>query len=219
MFVFNERAVYPEYLTDPNVLVCPSASQNADFLGPQGMWVDAQGHFDPDRLTDASYIYLGFLVQQSSDIHGVAMKFLMPNAQSAAPLNPDFKLGSVNLDQDAPPAAIRRRPANPSAPRAPYGTRRSTTDTARAAAPAAPVPGCAPHSEAPPNSGPHQGDTNRTDSATSGRCVREAGSRTARTPNASARPPLPANPPESAWPPSAHGSSSGFLSGTSTREA
>ena len=106
MFVFNERAVYPEYLTDPNVLVCPSASQNADFLGPQGMWVDAQGHFDPDRLTDASYIYLGFLVQQSSDIHGVVMKFLMPNAQSAAPLNPDFKLGFIDLDQDVPPDSM-----------------------------------------------------------------------------------------------------------------
>jgi len=102
MFVFNERAVYPEYLTDPNVLICPSSPWAADFLSLQGRWVDTQGHFDPDRLTDGCYIYIGFLVQRAPDIHAMVMAFLMPNAQTAVPLNADFKVGTVNLDRDVP---------------------------------------------------------------------------------------------------------------------
>jgi prepilin-type processing-associated H-X9-DG protein len=36
------------------------------------------------------------------DIHASVMTYLMPNAQSGGPLNANFKLGTVNLDQDVP---------------------------------------------------------------------------------------------------------------------
>ena len=102
MFLFAERAVYPEYLTDPNVLICPSSSKGAGLLGVGGSWADANGRLDPDQLTDACYIYTSFLDQKSTDIHASVMTYLMPNAQSGGPLNANFKLGTVNLDQDVP---------------------------------------------------------------------------------------------------------------------
>ena len=102
MFLFAERAIYPEYLTDPHVLICPSSPDGVGLLGPAGGWMDAEGRLDPDRLTDACYIYLSFLARKSSDIHASVMTYLMPNAQSGVPLDADFKLGTVNMDQDIP---------------------------------------------------------------------------------------------------------------------
>lgn len=102
MFLFAEHAIYPEYLTDPNVLVCPSSPRAQGLLGPGGNWADAEGHFNPDRLTDACYIYISFLVRKSTDIHAAVMAQIMPNAQSGAPLNGDFMLGTVDMDKDVP---------------------------------------------------------------------------------------------------------------------
>lgn len=102
MFLFAEHTVYPEYLTDPSVLVCPSSPNAQGLLGPGGSWADDEGRFNPDRLTDACYIYTGFLVRQSTDIHAAVMAHIMPNAQSGAPLNVDFMLGTVDMDKDVP---------------------------------------------------------------------------------------------------------------------
>ncbi len=102
MFLFAERAVYPEYLTDPNVLICPSSPDGTGLLEEGGFWLDVNGNLDPDQLTDACYIYLSFLVQKSTDIHAAVMTYLMPNAQSGDPFNANFNLGVVNLDQDVP---------------------------------------------------------------------------------------------------------------------
>lgn len=102
MFLWEERSMYPEYLTDPNVLICPSSPDGANLLGPDGSWLDANGDLELDQLTDACYIYLSFLAQKSTDIHASVMLYLMPNAQSAVPLNADFKIGAVDLDRDVP---------------------------------------------------------------------------------------------------------------------
>ena len=102
MFLPNEHAVYPEYLTDPAVLVCPSFPQAGNMLGESGAWTGGNGRFDPDRLTDACYTYIGFLTLATLDIHGVAMNLLKPNALSGGPINANFNLGTVDLDVDVP---------------------------------------------------------------------------------------------------------------------
>ncbi len=64
-------ALYPEYLTDPKILVCPSDSdQNVDsFVNPVTKELDiALPCQDPNRgmqLVDASYLYLGWLFDKS----------------------------------------------------------------------------------------------------------------------------------------------------------
>ncbi len=103
MFLPNEYAVYPEYLTDPAVLVCPSSPQAGNILEESGAWTNGTGRFDPDRLTDACYTYIGFLTLATHDIHGVAMNLLMSNAMSGGPINADFNLGTENLDVDVAP--------------------------------------------------------------------------------------------------------------------
>jgi prepilin-type N-terminal cleavage/methylation domain-containing protein/prepilin-type processing-associated H-X9-DG protein len=59
--MFDAVAVYPEYLTDANILVCPSDSDGkpADELWDN----DGDGHFDPCALARMSYLYLGWLLQ------------------------------------------------------------------------------------------------------------------------------------------------------------
>lgn len=103
MYLFNERAVYPEYLTDPAVLICPSSADAATLLGLQGKWMNADGHFDRDRLTDECYLYTGYLVQNAMDLHMSLMGLQMKNAMMAVPLNMDFKMGAMDFDQDASP--------------------------------------------------------------------------------------------------------------------
>jgi len=98
MYLPRERALYPEYISDPAVFICPSDPDGIAMLEPGGTWVDADGRFDVDRLTDDSYLYVSFLVQKQPDVHAVAMNLLMPNAMSASPLNADFKLGHNDLD-------------------------------------------------------------------------------------------------------------------------
>jgi prepilin-type N-terminal cleavage/methylation domain-containing protein/prepilin-type processing-associated H-X9-DG protein len=59
-FVFNGRAVFPEYLSDSNILVCPS-----DSTGGTQYWVGVDPAADPDAVdpcgfTAESYMYLGW---------------------------------------------------------------------------------------------------------------------------------------------------------------
>ncbi len=82
-FFFSMQAVYPEYLTDLNVIFCPSDAGDAanTYLGPGGSWLDANGQVmlaaldgDP-RLpgysssvptSDRSYFYLGWAIAKNS---------------------------------------------------------------------------------------------------------------------------------------------------------
>jgi len=92
LYLPDERLVYPEYITDPRVFICPSFPEAGALLEPGGSWVNDQGGFDPERVTDACYIYVGFLTRATLDLHGVAMNLLMPNAMSGTPVNVDFNL-------------------------------------------------------------------------------------------------------------------------------
>jgi len=56
--IFDGPSVYPEYLTDVNVLQCPSDS---DFT--LGMWKDPSGHYQPCLFGARAYIYLGWVLQ------------------------------------------------------------------------------------------------------------------------------------------------------------
>ncbi|MFO7974701.1 MAG: prepilin-type N-terminal cleavage/methylation domain-containing protein [Candidatus Hydrogenedentota bacterium] len=60
-FVFDAPAVYPEYLTDTNVLSCPS---DADAIEP-GRWNighDPDAPINPCKIDYASYMYFGWAV-------------------------------------------------------------------------------------------------------------------------------------------------------------
>jgi prepilin-type processing-associated H-X9-DG protein len=103
MFQWDEKAVYPEYLSDINIWICPSSLQQAAYLGKGGLWSNSQGAFDPTRLTDGCYIYFAYLVQGASDMHATVMAYLQPNSQTGVAVNDLFKEGTVNLDQDVPP--------------------------------------------------------------------------------------------------------------------
>ncbi len=82
--LFSMRSMYPEYLTDLNVLFCPSSSQDHSvLLQPGGDWVDEDGavvlerldgdprtgRYDPEmgiRPADRSYVYLGWAVPDNA---------------------------------------------------------------------------------------------------------------------------------------------------------
>jgi len=56
-FVFNGPAVYPEYLTDVNILVCPSDADGWETS--QDNWYHGD-YFDPCALSSVSYYYIGW---------------------------------------------------------------------------------------------------------------------------------------------------------------
>ena len=69
--------IYPEYLSDANVLLCPSDSQGDQMLEPGGdhSWIDASGNLDLDPVTgcgsfpleaDASYTYSGYVMSEDN---------------------------------------------------------------------------------------------------------------------------------------------------------
>ncbi len=66
-FMFNGPSMYPEYLTDPNILVCPSDASGDSGVNPSsGLWYNqntlgANPQFDPCAFTPESYIYLGWV--------------------------------------------------------------------------------------------------------------------------------------------------------------
>jgi len=68
------NAVYPEYCTDPNIYLCPSDAEDTpeDLQDNDGNWSFAGSIWD-DRIwgdmdnTDASYAYLGWVLDRMSD--------------------------------------------------------------------------------------------------------------------------------------------------------
>ncbi len=61
---FEGRSVYPEYLTDVNVMICPSDSDGASFIQGGGWHVDDNLSLgiDPCKFAGISYQYLGWAV-------------------------------------------------------------------------------------------------------------------------------------------------------------
>jgi prepilin-type N-terminal cleavage/methylation domain-containing protein/prepilin-type processing-associated H-X9-DG protein len=67
-FVFSGPAMFPEYLTDPHILECPSdASADAGTNTANGLWYNQNSlgsgspQWDPCAFTPESYIYLGWV--------------------------------------------------------------------------------------------------------------------------------------------------------------
>ena len=69
---FQGSQVYPEYLTDPNILVCPS---DADGTIPDGWRIgDApDGAFAPCEFSNDSYIYFAWAIIESQIANGLDM--------------------------------------------------------------------------------------------------------------------------------------------------
>ncbi len=68
--IFHGPALYPEYLTDPNIMFCPSAAGLSEGLAavdcPGGEWCDETiGGLDPQQIDDdlVSYSYLGWMTE------------------------------------------------------------------------------------------------------------------------------------------------------------
>ena len=59
-FILDGPSIYPEYLTDAKVLVCPSDSNGSSLLekGGWNKWADTKEGFDPCSFTAESYMYI-----------------------------------------------------------------------------------------------------------------------------------------------------------------
>ena len=89
-FFFSMAATYPEYLTDLNIIFCPSDNEAGDLLDAGGDWLDANGGVIVEQLdgdprgvfdsvnygpynpaistSDRSYIYLGWAIPDNAYI-------------------------------------------------------------------------------------------------------------------------------------------------------
>ena len=59
IFTPDGPSIYPEYLADDNVLLCPS---DPDALEQQQVWTRADGTIDPCDWEDTSYMYWGWAI-------------------------------------------------------------------------------------------------------------------------------------------------------------
>jgi len=103
-------AVYPEYLSDVNVVVCPSDADGEAQMAHLREWTQQfdpsapEGHIDPCYFWEISYTYYGWAVMaQDVFLEGVDV-----NAADT-PLNPDFvvAVGTVFATAGDVPAADR----------------------------------------------------------------------------------------------------------------
>jgi len=68
---FDGQATYPEYLTDPNILLCPSDSDSADVMS-SGRWSvngEPDRGIDPCRIDAISYHYLGWAIRHDMVVY------------------------------------------------------------------------------------------------------------------------------------------------------
>jgi prepilin-type N-terminal cleavage/methylation domain-containing protein/prepilin-type processing-associated H-X9-DG protein len=63
-FVFDGRAMYPEYLSDINIMLCPSDSSASTEVDANGLWYVNQdvdsGRVDPCAFSSESYLYIAW---------------------------------------------------------------------------------------------------------------------------------------------------------------
>jgi prepilin-type N-terminal cleavage/methylation domain-containing protein/prepilin-type processing-associated H-X9-DG protein len=59
------QSIYPEYLTDPNICICPS-DPDADDIS---RWYNPDGVFDPCRIDSNSYEYFGWAIMQDHVVY------------------------------------------------------------------------------------------------------------------------------------------------------
>lgn len=85
---FDLHLVYPEYLTDLHVLICPSSphagtvmsagTPSQDGKGRWDRWVNEQGDLVPEQFNDANYQYKGWVIQDYRWYMGWAITAAMP---------------------------------------------------------------------------------------------------------------------------------------------
>ncbi len=100
-------AVYPEYLSDMNVWMCPSDVDNSDAFrngGPfgTGLFNDAQGNPVPDCFDGISYVYLGWAIMTDDEVTAasqVVMQLLdgTISPDEDVPVDADPVLGDVTF--------------------------------------------------------------------------------------------------------------------------
>lgn len=96
-FVFDGNAVYPEYLNDVNVLICPSDAEARNRVYGDGIWFldkDASsGVVDPCALTAESYDYWAWAVHRR--------RYLRPDVNPNDPSITGISVALANfLDRD-----------------------------------------------------------------------------------------------------------------------
>ena len=124
-FIFSGRAVYPEYLSDVNILACPSDAffPAEELLNPDTGAVEAfrrcqQGGRGIKVLNDGSYFYLGYVFDKSSDRPefnapvSVAAPTLTSNCPEYVddPINAQFAVGVTQFILDMTVAATSSDP-------------------------------------------------------------------------------------------------------------
>jgi prepilin-type N-terminal cleavage/methylation domain-containing protein/prepilin-type processing-associated H-X9-DG protein len=87
--MLNGPSVYPEYLTDPNVLVCPSDADGIQSF-ENGRWVDDNGNYQPCLFDYLSYVYLGWVFQGHEIIAGGVL--------GKDPNDPTFSILDMSMD-------------------------------------------------------------------------------------------------------------------------
>jgi prepilin-type N-terminal cleavage/methylation domain-containing protein/prepilin-type processing-associated H-X9-DG protein len=114
--IFHGPAVYPDYLSDLNVIFCPSNSSHVaeDYIDcPEGAWcITDPGHpytgtLDPDAIDDKkSYLYYGYVAENndvfSTMVIGMQGLYLVAATPSGAVLEEN-----IDLDAFGGPAAIQ----------------------------------------------------------------------------------------------------------------
>jgi prepilin-type N-terminal cleavage/methylation domain-containing protein/prepilin-type processing-associated H-X9-DG protein len=65
--VFHAPSVYPEYMTDTSILICPSDA-SAEKLGQFHMFGDPDAPIDPCAFTAESYLYLAWSQRESDSL-------------------------------------------------------------------------------------------------------------------------------------------------------
>ena len=61
-YTFDMESMYPEYMQDPSVCICPSDMEATLILSPGGRWLDDEERFDPALFDDESYQYRGWII-------------------------------------------------------------------------------------------------------------------------------------------------------------
>ena len=89
MVFFDGPSLYPEYLTDPSVLVCPS-DENGIQSFEDGCWTDDNGNFQPCLFHQLSYVYLSWVLQGHEIIDG--------GLSGKDPNDPTFSVADMNMD-------------------------------------------------------------------------------------------------------------------------
>jgi len=67
-FFPHGSAIYPEYLTELQIMVCPSEADNANEIGNNSIWLDEEGNVDPGCFEGFSYMYTGWAIQGDDDL-------------------------------------------------------------------------------------------------------------------------------------------------------